>query len=148
VIAPYGDHVRKRDVVDHALARRALLASLHGGGLFATTSTDDICDAGHFLKSAAQAYGVHTARPCPVCRSERLWEVAWVYGESLGGLSGTARNLRQVERLAQAHADFAVHEVEVCRGCGWNHLVRSFRTGTGAPPGPDTPPRRRRREAL
>lgn len=121
--------MRKRDVVDHALARRALLTSLHGGGLFATTSPDDVCDAGPFLKRAAEAYGVHTSRTCPVCRSERLWEVAWVYGDALGSASGTARPLRQVERMAEAHPDFAVHEVEVCRGCGWNHLVRSWRTG-------------------
>ena len=141
--------MRKRDVVDHALARRALLASLYGGGLFTTTSSYDVCDAGPFLKSAAEAYGVHTDRACPVCRTERLWEVAWVYGDSLGSLSGTARNVRQVERLADEHSDFAVHEVEVCRGCGWNHLVRSFRTGTaGTVPDRPGPARRRRSGAL
>jgi hypothetical protein len=90
---------------------------------------------------------VHTTRTCPVCRGERLWEVAWVYGDALGSASGTARNLRQVERLADEHPDFAVHEVEVCLRCGWNHLVRSFRTGTPGTPG-TTPPRRRRSGAL
>lgn len=132
--------MRKRDVVDHALARRALLRSLYGGGLFTTTSSYDVCDAGVFLKRAAEAYGVHTERTCPVCRKERLWEVAWVYGDDIGACSGTARSAPQLEALARAHPDFAVHEVEVCRACGWNHLVRSYRTGT-----PGTAPARRPR---
>ena len=122
--------MRKRDVVDHALARRALLASLYGGGLFTTTSSYDVCDASHFLKSAAQAYGVRTDRTCPVCRKERLDEVAWVYGDDIGDYSGSARNAAQLEALDRAYPDFAVHEVEVCRRCGWNHLVRSYRAGT------------------
>jgi hypothetical protein len=63
----------RRDVVDHALARRALLRQVLGGGLFATVSP---------------------------------------------------------------------YEVEVCRRCGWNHLVRSWRTGT-----PGTAPARRPRKS-
>lgn len=133
--------MRKRDVVDHALARRALLRQLHGGGLFATTSSYDVCDASPFLQSAARALGVQTTRTCPVCRRERLWEVSWVYGDQIGDRSGTARNDRQLRALAEQFPDFAVYEVEVCQGCGWNHLVRSYRTGT---PGTAPAPRVRR----
>ena len=132
--------MRKRDVVDHALARRALLRSLYGGGLFTTTSSYDVCDASVFLKRAAEAYGGETDRTCPICRREQLWEVAWVYGDDIGDYSGSARNEAQLEALAKAFPDFAVHDVEVCRGCGWNHLVRSYRTGT-----PGTLPARRAR---
>lgn len=132
--------MRKDDVVDHALARRALLRSLFGGGLFTTTSSYDVCDASRFLKQAAQAYGAQVERDCPVCRRERLWEVSWVYGEAIGDYAGSARNPRQLEALARAFPDFSVHEVEVCLGCGWNHLLRSYRTGT-----PGTAPARRAR---
>ncbi len=134
--------MRKRDVVDHALARRALLASLFGGGLFTTTSSYDVCDASHFLTQAATAYGVRTDRTCPVCRREPLWEVSWVYGDAIGDYSGSARNARQLEALERSYPDFAVHEVEVCQGCGWNHLLVSYRAGT---PGaePPRPPGRR-----
>lgn len=129
--------VRKRDVVDHALARRALLRELYGGGLFATTSSYDVCDASPFLQSAARELGVQTTRTCPVCRREPLWQVSWVYGDQIGDRSGTARNHRQLRALADQFPDFAVYEVEVCQGCGWNHLVRSYRTGTpGAAPAP------------
>jgi hypothetical protein len=135
----YGQRVRKRDVVDHALARRALLRSLFGGGLFATTSSYDVCDAGPFLKRAAEAYGVHTERTCPICRRDRLWEVAWVYGDAIGDYAGTARSQAQLEQLAATFPDVAVYEVEVCQRCGWNHLVRSYRTGTpGTAPGKRT----------
>lgn len=132
--------MERRELVDHALARRALLASLFGGGLFTTTTSYDVCDASRFLVQAAQAYGVQTDRTCPVCRRERLLEVAWVYGDAIGDYSGSARSARQLEALAAAYPDFAVHEVEVCAGCRWNHLVRSWRTGT-----PGTAPARRSR---
>ena len=138
---PYRGPVRKRDVVDHTLQRRAVLQQLFGGGMFCTTSSYDVCDASPHLKSAAKAYGARPERTCPVCRREPLWEVAWVYGDALGDGSGIARSARQVAALAQTRPDFAVYEVEFCQSCGWNHLVRSFRTGT-----PGTPPARRSRK--
>lgn len=130
----------RRDVVDHALARRALLRSLFGGGLFTTTSSYDVCDASVFLVRAAQAYGVVTDRTCPICRREQLQEVSWVYGDDIGDCSGSARSAAQLAALDRAYPDFAVHEVEVCAGCRWNHLVRSYRLGT-----PGTAPARRAR---
>lgn len=137
------DGPQRRELVDHALARRRLLQQLHGGALLATVSVDDVCDASPYLKRAAQAYGEQTARDCPLCRRDRLWEVAWVYGDALGPASGTARSRVQLARLAAERPDFAVHEVEVCRRCGWNHLLRSWRTGT-----PGAAPARRRRGDL
>ena len=141
-LASYRCPVRKRDVVDHALQRRAVLQELFGGGLFRTTSSYDVCDASPYLKSAARAYGAETERTCPVCRRSRLWEVAWVYGDQIGDYSGSARSPRQLAELARSHPDFAVYEVEVCHDCGWNHLVRSFRAGT-----PGTPAARRTRRS-
>jgi len=131
------------DLVDHARARRALLQQLFGGGLFTTLSLDDVCDASPYLVRAAQAYGVATERTCPVCRHDVLWEVAWVYGESIGPASGSARSAAQLARLVAARPDFSVHEVEVCVRCRWNHLLRSWRAGT-----PGTAPARRRRGEL
>lgn len=124
----------RRDLVDHALARRALLQQLFSGGLFTTVSLDDVCDASPYLVRAAEAYGVTTGRTCPLCRRQVLHEVTWVYGESLGPASGSARTGAQLARLAAERPDFSVHEVEVCTRCRWNHLLRSWRAGTpGAP---------------
>ena len=130
------DARRRRDLVDHALARRALLEQLRSGRV----SRFEACDASPHLQRAAREWGTRTARPCPLCASEPLWEIAWVYGDALGDGSGTARSARGVELLARARPDFAVYEVEVCQRCGWNHLVRTYRTGT-----PGTPAARRAR---
>ena len=131
--------MERRDVVEHALQRRAVLRDVFGGR---ATSTD-VCDASPYLQRAALAYGVRTERSCPICRRQPLWEVPWVYGDALGDASGTSRSMKQVGALAARIPDFAVYEVEVCQDCGWNHLVRTWRTGTPGMP----PARRSRRES-
>jgi hypothetical protein len=138
--APRSAGLVRRDLVDHALARRALLQQLFGGGLWTTVSLDDVCDASPYLVRAATAYGEQTSRTCPLCRRARLHEVTWVYGESIGPASGSARTPAQLARLAAERPDFSVHEVEVCTRCRWNHLLRSWRAGT-----PGTPKARRHR---
>jgi len=130
--------MRRTDVVEYGLQRRALLRELLGG----RATSLDVCDASPYLQRAAKAYGVRTERTCPVCRRVPLWESTWVYGDALGSASGSSRTAPQVEALAAAHPDFAVYEVEVCLGCGWNHPVRSWRTGT-----PCAAAARRRRSA-
>jgi hypothetical protein len=132
--------MRRRDVVDHALQRRAVLSDLYAGRVGAL----EVCDASPYLQRAAQRLGVTTDRTCPVCRKLPLDQVLWVYGEAIGDADGTARTEGQVSALASAHPDFAVYEVEVCQGCGWNHLVRTWRAGT---PGTQPARRSRRREA-
>lgn len=127
----------RRDLVDHALARRALLQDLRAGRV----GTAEACDASPYLQRAAREWGARTATACPVCSREPVWEISWVYGDALGDGSGTARSARGVALLAAARPDFAVYEVEVCLGCGWNHLLRTYRTGT-----PGTSPARRSRE--
>jgi hypothetical protein len=132
--------MERRDVVDHALSRRAVLRDVLAGRV----SPGEVQDASPYLKSAAKRLGVETERACPVCRKGRLHEVLWVYGDAIGDADGTSRTLAEVERLAAERPDFAVYEVEVCTGCDWNHLVRTWRTGT---PGTPAARRTRRREA-
>jgi len=127
---------RRRAVVDHALQRRAALADLRAG----RSDRLEACDASPYLQRAAERLGVRTDRPCPVCGRQPLWEVLWVYGDAVGDADGTARTAAQVGALARERPDFAVYRVEVCRACGWNHLVETWRTGT-----PGTPPARRSR---
>lgn len=132
---------RRWDVVDHALTRRALLQDLRAG----RRSRVEVCDASPFLVRAAREWGTRTARACPVCAAAPVREIAWVYGDALGDGSGTARSARGVALLAASRPGFDVYELEVCLSCDWNHLVRTYSTGTpGTSPAPRSRERRER----
>lgn len=117
----------QRSVVDYSLARRATLLDLFSG----RATTSDVCDAHPYLQRAAKYYGVPSQSGCPVCRKERLTEVAYAYGDELKASSGQARAMSELPALAREYAEFTVYVVEVCAGCGWNHLTSSFVLGTG-----------------
>ncbi len=119
----------------HSLARRATLESLFSGG----ASTLDVCDAHPHLLRAAKFHGEPTQRRCPVCRRENLSHVTYVYGDELGQFSGRIRSREEIEAMAREHGEFRVYVVEVCQGCGWNHVTTSFVLGDGVP---RRPPRR------
>jgi hypothetical protein len=128
--------------VDYSLQRRAVLADVHSGrtGLF------EVCDASPYLTRAARYHGEATDEPCPICRRERLTHVHYVYGDSLGTVAGQAKTPVELARMDAAQDEFSVYTVEVCRGCGWNHLVSSH--VLGAEPVPGRAPRRTRRRAV
>ena len=71
---------------------------------------------------------------CPICRKEQLTLVSWVFGDHLGGVSGSARTAEELVLLATKFDEFSVHVVEVCRTCSWNHLVKSYVLGAPRPP--------------
>jgi hypothetical protein len=127
--------------VDYSLQRRAVLADVHSGrtGLF------EVCDASPYLSRAAKYHGQPTDTACPVCRKERLTLVSYVYGENLGPAAGQAKTDAELARMDAMQDEFSVYTVEVCRGCGWNHLNCSYLLG--AEPAPGRQPRKRRRAA-
>jgi hypothetical protein len=128
--------------VDYSLQRRAVLADVHAGrtGLF------EVCDASPYLTRAARYHGQLTDEPCPICRRARLTHVHYVYGDALGTVAGQAKTPVELARMDAAQDEFSVYTVEVCRGCGWNHLVSSH--VLGAEPVPGRAPRRTRRRAV
>lgn len=130
-----------RSVVDYALRRRALLADVRAG----RTALLEVCDASPYLTRAAQHHGELTDEPCPVCRNQRLTTVHYVYGDALGPIAGQAKTRVELARMHAMQDEFSVYRVEVCRGCGWNHLASSF--VLGAVPEPGREPRRSRRRA-
>ena len=116
----------QRQVVDYALQRKALLAEVHSGRV----GTMEVCDANPYLLRAAKFHGVPSDVTCPVCRKEPLTRVSWVYGDALKHASGSARAPEELARMANLFDEFTVYVVEVCRTCGWNHLVQSYVLGT------------------
>lgn len=115
----------RRAVVDYALQRRAALADLFAG----RATMRDACDAHPYLQRAAKFHGQPSEATCPVCRREQLRAVHYVYGDSLKAVSGQAKTADELDDMATAYDEFTVYVVEVCRGCGWNHLTSSFVTG-------------------
>ena len=120
----------QRGTVDYGLARRSALAALCGAsGRHAALTRDDACDAHPYLLRAARFHGEATARDCPVCARTRLVELRYVYGDQLGAYTGRVKSRDELRAMAHEHGEFRVYVVEVCTGCGWNHLVQSFGTG-------------------
>ncbi|TSD99313.1 hypothetical protein FOS14_13260 [Skermania sp. ID1734] len=115
----------QRQVVDYALQRRSLLAEVYAG----RTGVSEVCDASPYLLRAAKFHGKPSKVMCPICRKEQLTLVSWVFGDTLGPVSGSARTAEELVRLAAAREEFSVHVVEVCRTCSWNHLVQSYVLG-------------------
>ena len=62
-----------------------------------------------------------------------LVELSYTFGDELGQYSGRLKARAELEVMAREHGEFSVYVVEVCTGCGWNHLVVSFVLGDGEP---------------
>jgi Family of unknown function (DUF5318) len=118
----------QRQVVDYSLRRRALLREVYSGRV----GTYEVCDASPYLLSAARFHGEATEERCPVCRRENLTHVHYIYGDELKQSAGQARSRSALISLATSVREIQVYVVEVCRGCGWNHLVEQFLLGREA----------------
>lgn len=131
------DDVIQRGFIDYTFQRRAVLNELAAG----RRTRDEVCDAQAYLKQAAAFHGDPTDRDCPVCERSKVDLVHYVFGDRWKVGSGQAKTARQVAEMAPITSEFSVYVVEVCRACGWNHLLESFTTGIALPP----KARRRRR---
>jgi hypothetical protein len=118
----------QRQIVDYSLQKRALLRDVYSGRV----GTYEVCDASPYLLSAARFHGEPTEQRCPICRRENLTQVNYVYGDELKQSAGQARSRVELPALAMSVREFQVYVVEVCRGCGWNHLVEQFLLGRAA----------------
>ncbi len=115
----------QRQIVDYSLRKRAVLREVYSGRV----GVYEACDASPYLKSAAKFHGEPTEIRCPVCRREHLTHVHYIYGDELKQSAGQARAKSELPVLAMTFREFQVYVVEVCRGCGWNHLVEQYLLG-------------------
>jgi hypothetical protein len=115
----------QRSTVDYSLARRSLLRDVYGNRV----GVNEVCDASPYLKSAARFHGDPTEERCPICRRENLTRVNYIYGDELRSSAGQARSGAELPTLAMTLHEFQVYVVEVCRGCGWNHLIEQYLLG-------------------
>lgn len=112
-------------MVDYSLQRRCLLREVYAGRV----SPREVCDASPYLRSAARFHGEPGEIRCPICRREQLTNVNYIYGDQLKASAGQARPTAELALLAATVGEFQVYVVEVCRGCGWNHLVEQYILG-------------------
>jgi Family of unknown function (DUF5318) len=115
----------QRQWVDYSLQRRSLLREVYSNRV----GTYEVCDASPYLKSAARFHGDQTEDRCPICRRENLTHVNYIYGDELKTSAGQARSRVELPSLAMTLREFTVYVVEVCRGCGWNHLIEQYVLG-------------------
>jgi hypothetical protein len=66
-----------------------------------------------------------------MCRDEKVTELQYVFGDQLGQYSGRIKNNEELTEMQDEYGEFRVYVVEVCLGCGWNHLVCAFLLGNG-----------------
>jgi hypothetical protein len=109
-----------RHHVDYALARRAVLRDLRTG----KRERFDVCDAQPELLRAARNVGEPLGADCPVCGSDALVLVSFVYGEGLRRANGRCVDGDELAKLSETCSEFARYVVEVCPDCHWNHLQR------------------------
>ncbi|CCI83923.1 DUF5318 family protein [Corynebacterium otitidis] len=108
--------------ISHELERRRVLGNWRAGRV----PRRDLCDADFLLRTASSYHGHAADEPCPVCESEQLRHVKWVYGTQLGRRGNTAREDWEIEEIVDAYGEITVHLVEVCPECGWNFLLREM----------------------
>lgn len=114
-----------RGVVDHRLARRALINEYRRGRL----RQDQVCDAHPELIRAATNVGSVTSVTCPICEVTKLRLVTYVFGPHLpsnGRCVSTAKDLAQFERRDD---ELSAYVVEACIDCRWHHLLRVLPVG-------------------
>lgn len=107
---------------DHRLQRRALLGQVASGA----RSRDEVCDAHPDLVRAGLHIGDEAREPCPICETENLRQVSYVFegkGRSTGGRAVPRESLT---RQAERYGDLTVYTVEVCLHCRWHHLLSSY----------------------
>ena len=108
--------------IDYRLARQNVLHAFRAGSV----SQLQICDAQTELTRNANHCGAPLEELCPVCQTNNLRHVTYVFGPRLPSGGRCISNLAEMNRLARREANYTAYVVEVCIDCGWNHLIRSF----------------------
>ncbi len=107
-------------IVDHRLARRALINEFKRGRI----SKDTVCDAHPELIRAARNVGEPTDTPCPICAQVNVVLLTYVFGHGLPKHGKCLTDKREVEKLQRQPHDYAAYVVEACPSCRWHHLLR------------------------
>jgi hypothetical protein len=76
--------------------------------------------------------GQATDEVCPICEEDDLVLVSFVFGPRLPAHGRCVGSREELAKLASRSGERVCYVVEVCPGCSWNHLVRTFALGLTA----------------
>jgi hypothetical protein len=114
-----------RGVTDYRLARRALVSEYRKGRL----AKHQVCDAHPELLRNAEFCGAATTTVCPICAEQELTLVTYVFGSRLPASGRCITKPSEIVALQRRRDPSTAYVVEVCTGCHWNHLARTFPLG-------------------
>lgn len=114
--------------IDYRLVRRYTVDQFRRGRL----SRREVCDAHPELLRVARNVGRASEQECPICDEAPLVFVSFAFGSGLPSSGKVVDTRRELARLARRHDESTCYVVEVCPGCSWNHLVRTFPVGGGS----------------
>jgi hypothetical protein len=107
-------------VVDHQLARRAIINEVKKGRL----SRDSVCDAHPELIRAAKNIGEPSKTLCPICEQVNVSLVTYVFGHGLPKHGKVVTDRNDILKLQRTPHEYAAYVVEACPECRWHHLLR------------------------
>ena len=99
-----------------------MLSELSAGDL----DLEQVCDAQTELKRNAEFCGDLTDELCPVCAAVNLVHVTYVFGPRLPSNGRCVTSKAELARLRAKAGNFTGYVVEVCTGCNWNHLAKTY----------------------
>lgn len=108
--------------IDYRLARHSLISEFKKGRI----ARHEVCDAHPELVRAARECGDDTSITCPVCEEVNVRLVTYVFGPRLPAFGRCITTRKELQAIAKRSGEFTAYVVEVCPGCSWNHLARSF----------------------
>ena len=111
--------------IDYRLIRKHTVDEFKRGRL----SRIDVCDAQPELMRAAKNCGRTSREVCPICDEEQLVLVSFVFGAHLPAHGRCITTAKELDRLGRRVEQLSCYVVEVCPGCAWNHLLRTFALG-------------------
>ena len=107
-------------VVDHQLARRALINEFKRGRV----NRETVCDAHPELIRAAKHLGEPSKTLCPICEQVNVVLVTYVFGHGLPKHGKCVIDRKDIEKLQRTGHEYAAYVVEACPECRWHHLLR------------------------
>ncbi len=111
--------MKSESSIDYRSARdRTILAYKSG-----EATRSEVCDAQSELMRNAVNCGVPSAQRCPICSSNAMVELLYVFGPRLPAGGRCIVTNKDLDRIRRWDGKFTAYDVEVCTECKWNHLI-------------------------